>query len=230
VVTSLGGGAAHKEPESPASALAELGCEVLLRDFDLTDGRGNAVDEDELAKKPLQAMLVDARDRLELGYAALKTLRALAPLQSTPALLAVTLARLPSLDVRAADDFVLVPVVPAELYARLRQLDWRLSAFSGDEQLKVGELHIDLAGYEAAVRDRRLELTHQEFELLKFLAQNPGKVWTREQLLSKVWGYRYYGGTRTVDIHVRRLRAKLGTPADQMIETVRNVGYKLVMR
>ncbi len=91
----------------------------------------------------------------------------------------------------------------------------------------MNELEIDLAGYEAFVRDRKLELTHQEFELLKFLAQHRGKVWTREQLLSKVWGYRYFGGTRTVDIHVRRLRAKMGAPADALIETVRNVGYKM---
>jgi DNA-binding response OmpR family regulator len=117
--------------------------------------------------------------------------------------------------------------VPAELYARLRQLDWRFASFKSDEVIKVGDLTIDLAGYEAHLRDRKLELTHQEFELLKYLAQHRGKVWTREQLLSKVWGYRYFGGTRTVDIHVRRLRAKMGAPADQMIETVRNVGYKM---
>src|SRR5262249_34619446 len=125
------------------------------------------------------------------------------------------------------DDFFLVPVVPAELYARLRQVDWRLSSFNADERLKVDDLHIDLAGYEGHLRDRKLELTHQEFELLKFLAQPRGEVWTAEQLPWKVWGYRYFGGPRPVDIHVRRLRAKLGSPADQLIETVRNVGYKL---
>jgi DNA-binding response OmpR family regulator len=224
LVTESGNGErAAAEPESPASALRDLGCDVRTFGFDLPE----SVDEDELAARPPQAIVIDARERLETAYAVLKTLRALAPLSSTPALIAVTVARLPSLDVRAADDFILVPVVPAELYARLRQLDWRLSAFAAEERLKIGDLHIDVAGYEAHLRDRRLELTHQEFELLKFLAQNPGKVWTREQLLSKVWGYRYFGGTRTVDIHVRRLRAKLGVPADAMIETVRNVGYKL---
>ena len=93
----------------------------------------------------------------------------------------------------------------------------------------VGRLVIDLAGYEAHVRDRKLELTHQEFELLKFLAQQRGKVFTREQLLARVWGYRYYGGTRTVDIHVRRLRAKLGPENETLIGTVRNVGYRFVL-
>jgi DNA-binding response OmpR family regulator len=212
---------AAAEPESPAQALRDLGCDVRCFGFDL------GLDEDDLVRDPPQVIVMDARERLETAYACLKTLRDLPPLATTPSLLAITLARLSSLDVRAADDFVLVPVVPAELYVRLRQLDWRLSAFSADEQIKVGDLVIDLAGYEAHLRDRRLELTHQEFELLKYLAQHRGKVWTREQLLSKVWGYRYFGGTRTVDIHVRRLRAKLGAGADQMIETVRNVGYKL---
>ena len=122
-------------------------------------------------------------------------------------------------------DFVLVPIVPAELYARLRQLDWRFAAFSAADRVKVGELEIDISAYEAHLRDRKLDLTHQEFELLKYLAQNRGKVWTREQLLSKVWGYRYFGGTRTVDIHVRRLRAKVGDALP--LETLRGAGYKL---
>ena len=212
---------ATSEPESPAQALRDLGCDVRAYSFDLS------LDEDELSKEPPQVLLMDARERLETAYSCLNTLRQLPPLASTPAMIAVTLPRLPSLDFRAADDFILVPVVPAELYSRLRQLDWRLAAFEAGERLKVGDLHIDLAGYEAHVRDRKIDLTHQEFELLKYLAQHRGKVWTREQLLSKVWGYRYFGGTRTVDIHVRRLRAKLGSPADAMIETVRNVGYKM---
>src|SRR6185503_333214 len=213
---------AASEPESPAAALRDLGCDVRAIGFDL------GLDEDDLVKDPVQILVVDARERLETGYACLKALRALEPLAGTPALICVTVQRLSGLDHRAADDFVLVPIVPAELYARLRQLDWRFAAFSAADRIKCGELEIDTSGYEAFVRDRKLDLTHQEFELLKFLAQNRGKVWTREQLLSKVWGYRYFGGTRTVDIHVRRLRAKLGSPSDAMIETVRNVGYKLV--
>ena len=92
---------------------------------------------------------------------------------------------------------------------------------------KVEELVIDLAGYEARLHGRRLELTHQEFELLRFLAQHRGRVFTRDQLLERVWGYQYAGGTRTVDIHVRRVRAKLGAHAGGLIETVRNVGYKM---
>ena|SRR5579883_2419094 len=218
VVTLLGEGEA--DPDSPARALVELGCDVDVIHFDQVGG--------ELARAAApQAIVLDARDRLETAYACLKRLRARPELEQAPALVTVSTARLARLDFGAADDFVLWPIVPAELYARLRQLDWRLAAFASEERLKVGDLVIDLAGYEAHVRDRRLELTHQEFELLKFLAQQPGKVFTREQLLSRVWGYRYYGGTRTVDIHVRRLRAKLGPGSDELIETVRNVGYKM---
>ena len=88
---------------------------------------------------------------------------------------------------------------------------------------------IDEATYTAKVRNRSLDLTFKEFELLKFLAQHPGRVFTRAQLLQEVWGYDYYGGTRTVDVHVRRLRAKLGTEHESLIGTVRNVGYRFVL-
>ncbi len=151
-----------------------------------------------------------------------------APLTETPTLVAVSMQRLAGLDFSIGfSDFILKPVVPAELYTRLRQLDWRSATFGSDDLIKVDDLVIDVGGYEARVRGRKLDLTHQEFELLRFLAQNRGKVFTREQLLSKVWGYRYYGGSRTVDIHVRRVRAKLGAVAGGLVETVRNVGYKM---
>ena len=94
--------------------------------------------------------------------------------------------------------------------------------------LVLGELVIDEATYAARLRGRLLELTYKEFELLKYLAQHAGRVFTRAQLLQEVWGYDFFGGTRTVDVHVRRLRAKLGTEHEQMIGTVRNVGYKFV--
>jgi DNA-binding response OmpR family regulator len=112
------------------------------------------------------------------------------------------------------------------LYARIRQLDWRMSSFRAGNRLKMGDLVIDSVGVEATYRGRVLKLPRQEFQLLKFLAERPGHVFGREQLLSRVWGYRYGGGTRTVDIHVRRLRVKLGQ-GSAMIETVRHVGYKM---
>jgi DNA-binding response OmpR family regulator len=91
----------------------------------------------------------------------------------------------------------------------------------------AGELVIDEHSYSAKLRGRPLDLTYKEFELLKFLAQHPGRVFSRAQLLQEIWGYDYFGGTRTVDVHVRRLRAKLGTEHEALIGTVRNVGYKL---
>ena len=152
----------------------------------------------------------------------------LAPLSETPTLLVVAVPRLPALDFSAGfDDFVLRPLVPAELYARLRQLDWHSSAFGSEEVIKIADLVIDVSGYEVFLGGRRLDFTHQEFELLRFLAQNRGRVFTRDQLLQKVWGYQYTGGTRTVDIHVRRLRAKLGPVVGALVATVRHVGYKM---
>jgi DNA-binding response OmpR family regulator len=212
------------DQEGPAVALRDLGGKVLIGNFDL-----EGLDLEAIAARRPNVLVVDAGDRLESGHAVLKRAKDVPPLADVPTLLVVTLARLPSLDFAAggADDFVLRPIVPAELYARVRQLDWRLSAFQGEELLKAGDLAIDLAGYEVRLRGRLLELTHQEFELLKFLTQNRGKVFTREQLLRRVWGYNYYGGSRTVDIHVRRLRAKLGQGEEGLIQTVRNVGYKM---
>jgi DNA-binding response OmpR family regulator len=127
------------------------------------------------------------------------------------------------------DDLILDTAGPAELEARLRLSIERRAAHTGpDAVTHVGELTVDEATYTARLRGRPLDLTYKEFELLKFLAQHPGRVFSRAQLLQEVWGYDYYGGTRTVDVHVRRLRAKLGTDHDAMIGTVRNVGYKFV--
>ncbi len=98
----------------------------------------------------------------------------------------------------------------------------------GQLQISSGDLVIDEATYSARVGGRLLDLTYKEFELLKHLAQHPGRVFTRAQLLQEVWGYDYFGGTRTVDVHVRRLRAKLGPEYDALIGTVRNVGYRFV--
>jgi DNA-binding response OmpR family regulator len=214
---------ADVDPESVAGMLRDLGCDVRCGRFDM-----GGLDDDDLHKRPATLVVVDAGDELERGQRCLRKLGDYAPLAEVPALIAVTLARLPAMDFSAgAHDFILKPLVPAELYARLRQLDWSSATFGSEEVIKLDDLVVDIAGYEARLRGRKLQLTHQEFELLRFFAQNRGKVFTREQLLQKVWGYQYYGGSRTVDIHVRRLRAKLGGQAGGLIETVRNVGYKM---
>jgi DNA-binding response OmpR family regulator len=130
----------------------------------------------------------------------------------------------------AVDDIVLDTAGPAELDARLRlAIDRRArSAGSTPERVHVGDLSIDETTYSARLQGRALDLTYKEFELLKFLAQHPGRVFSRSHLVQEVWGYDYFGGTRTVDVHVRRLRAKLGAEHEAMIGTVRNVGYKFV--
>lgn len=125
------------------------------------------------------------------------------------------------------DDVVLACAGPAEVDARLRLAATRAGAAPQDDaELRAGDLTIDVNTYTARLRKRTLELTYKEFELLKFLAQHAGRVFTRAQLLQEVWGYDFFGGTRTVDVHIRRLRAKFGAEHEQMIATVRSVGYK----
>lgn len=125
------------------------------------------------------------------------------------------------------DDIILGSAGPAELEARLRLVTAQtLEASEGNESvIRCGAVSIDEASYSARLGGAPLNLTYKEFELLKFLAQHPGRVFTRAQLLSEVWGYDYYGGTRTVDVHIRRLRSKLGREYEHLISTVRNVGY-----
>ncbi len=125
-------------------------------------------------------------------------------------------------------DVVLASAGPAEVHARLRLLESRTNSSANSGMISLGELTIEEDTYTARLRGRPLELTYKEFELLKFLAQHPGRVFTREQLVTEVWGYDFFGGTRTVDVHVRRLRAKLGPEHEALIGTVRNVGYKMV--
>ena len=127
-----------------------------------------------------------------------------------------------------ASDFVLPTAGPAEVEARIRLLAQRPQAASSDDAIRVGELVVDPVSYQVRLRGRPLDLTFKEFELLRFLAARPGRVSTRAQLLQEVWGYDFFGGTRTVDVHVRRLRAKLGAEHESMIATIRGVGYKLL--
>jgi DNA-binding response OmpR family regulator len=128
------------------------------------------------------------------------------------------------------DDVILNTAGPAEVEARLRLAVGRQAsaAPAAPDEIRSGDLAIDEATYSARLRTRALDLTFKEFELLKFLAQHPGRVFTRAHLLQEVWGYDYFGGTRTVDVHVRRLRAKLGAEHEALIGTVRNVGYRFV--
>jgi DNA-binding response OmpR family regulator len=127
------------------------------------------------------------------------------------------------------DDFLRLPYATPELDARLRRI--RRAAGAADDQIvKIGRLEMDPASYRASVDGHGLRLTYMEYELLRYLAMRPGRIHTREAILRGVWGYDYYGGMRTVDVHVRRLRAKLGQEHGRMIQTVRGVGYGLTDR
>jgi DNA-binding response OmpR family regulator len=126
------------------------------------------------------------------------------------------------------DDYLTLPVSPKRLMERIKFFMWKLNRVEVKDGLRVNELAIDFERYEVHVRGRPIELTFKEFELLKFLATHPGRVFTREALLNKVWGYDFYGGTRTVDVHIRRLRAKIEVGDLRFIDTIRNVGYKFL--
>ncbi|NNL12137.1 MAG: response regulator transcription factor, partial [Acidimicrobiia bacterium] len=127
-------------------------------------------------------------------------------------------------DVPEIDDFLLAPINPDELRIRLR----RLTSPSGvtDETIRFKDLELNLATYQASAGGAPLDLTFMEYELLRFFVTHPTRAWSRAQILSQVWGYDYFGGSRTVDVHVRRLRAKLGEERSSWIATVRSVGYR----
>jgi DNA-binding response OmpR family regulator len=175
------------------------------------------------------AVLVDARRDLVLARRVLMALRATA--SAVPAIAIVTDGGWAAVSADwGADDLLLHTAGPAEVEARLRLAIGRRSQSAAQlpDEIRSSGLVVNEATYSARMNGRSLDLTFKEFELLKFLAQHPGRVFTRAQLLQEVWGYDYFGGTRTVDVHVRRLRAKLGAENEALIGTVRNVGYRFV--
>ncbi|PWI45784.1 response regulator transcription factor [Streptomyces sp. ICBB 8177] len=174
-------------------------------------------------------ILVDGRRDLPQVRSLCQLLRSTGP--GCPLVLVVTEGGLAAVTAEwGIDDVLLDTAGPAEVEARLRLATGRRQIGGDDSPLEIrnGDLSVDEATYSAKLKGRVLDLTFKEFELLKYLAQHPGRVFTRAQLLQEVWGYDYFGGTRTVDVHVRRLRAKLGPEHESLIGTVRNVGYRFV--
>ena len=171
--------------------------------------------------------LVVAGDDMTPAVAFCRHLR-LREVPLTPLLLAIRSEQVEELLLRddLFDDFCVLPARPEELVARLQHLFWRSGQSMRPDIIEYGPLMLNLETYQAAVSGRVLDLTYMEYELLRFLAGHPAKVFTRETLLSRVWGYEYYGGARTVDVHIRRLRAKLGEEHAHLIQTVRSVGYR----
>jgi DNA-binding response OmpR family regulator len=169
-------------------------------------------------------ILVDARQDLAAAKSLCKILTTTGI--TVPLVLVLTEGGLTAVSADwGVDDVILESAGPAEVDARIRLVIGRLAQEKTGSKIQASGVVIDEASYSAKVHGRPLDLTFKEFELLRFFATHPSRVFTREQLLSEVWGYDYFGGTRTVDVHVRRLRAKLGD-LESAIGTVRNVGYR----
>lgn len=221
----IGHGPLLDREEGAAFVLRQLGATVRTLDLWADPMNLFAEDPDEDAVRP-RALVFEALDRPDLAVAALRTVRREPLFDNVGALVAVTVGQIARIEPSSGfDDFVLHPYVPEELYARIRALEWKRSEFATEERHKIGAILIDRAGHEVSVQGRPVSLTAKEFALLAYLAERRGKVLSRDHLLARVWGNRYDGGPRTVDIHVRRLRAKLGEALP--LETLRGSGYKL---
>lgn len=169
-------------------------------------------------------VFVDARHDLVAAKSLCKILTTTG--LNTPLMLIVTEGGFSAVSATwGVDDVILATAGPAEVDARIRLAIDRLATVTSRNEIQASGVVIDEANYSVKAHGQPLDLTFKEFELLRFLASHPSRVFTREQLLSEVWGYDYFGGTRTVDVHIRRLRAKLGE-LESLIGTVRNVGYR----
>ncbi|MBT1173917.1 response regulator transcription factor [Bifidobacterium sp. MA2] len=198
------------------------------------------MDAASLVKMPENTILfLDARDDLATAKTLCNLIHASG--LSTPIVLILTEGGFTVVNSQwGIADVVVSTASPAEVEGRLRLVSERGNAPTApaatggadkgvtteDGQIRSGDLIVDTNGYTASLHGRPIDLAYKEFELLKYLVQHPGRVFTRAQLLQEVWGYDYYGGTRTVDVHIRRLRAKLGGEYEHLIGTVRNVGYR----
>jgi DNA-binding response OmpR family regulator len=219
IVVTLDPGLSAVWVDSPAAVIRSLGHEVKVVGYDLTEIREGGLSADVL--------VIEAGSHLEIGRDAIKRLRAMDSLASARIILCVDVSRVAGLDPEiGADDFVLMPIVPRELSARLRQLGWREIMGQGGRVVRHGGFVLDCVALQASYRGEELKLTPYEFQLLKFMTERAGVVFSREELLTRVWGYRHVGRVRTVDTHILNLRSKLGTAGD-LLEAVRGMGYKM---
>ena len=201
--------------------IEKLAASLVESDFTCSRVSADLPPEEVLADRTPDLILV-ADDDIASSSALIDELRRL---RRVPVITLTRLDTVSRLNGRLdADDFLVEPWNPAELVARSRRLLGR----SGDpaDHISQGDLLIDTARCEVTVAGRPVLLTFKEYELLRFLASNPGRVFTRDSLLNRVWGYDYFGGDRTVDVHVRRLRSKIEPLGHNFIETVRNIGYR----
>lgn len=148
-------------------------------------------------------------------------------IQGIPVLIILRVAHLESMDLEwFFDEFILYPFRKGELRTRIKRLAWDRSILDDENVIAIGNLRINTSEYSVYLNKEKMDFTYKEFELLRLLVENRGVVFSRKDLLGKIWGVEYIGGTRTVDVHIRRLRSKLGDEFNSIIETVRNVGYR----
>lgn len=207
-------------PEQPSAPLVEALLAAGCRPVPVVDAAAVADHEPE---EGWAALVVELGDD---PAAALSLARRVRADGGAPVLVVASRAQVAALPLETCDDFLLSPIDPGELALRLR----RLRSLAGDDPvqdiIRFKDLELNLATYQARLDGVPIDLTFMEYELLRFFASHPARAWSREQLLSRVWGYDYFGGARTVDVHVRRLRAKLGETRASWITTVRSVGYR----
>jgi DNA-binding response OmpR family regulator len=191
------------DPEEPLiEQLQDRGADLLLLDFTAqpqdVESLVRSIKRDNEMKHMAVVALVDVRDAASLDFSI------------------------------GLEDFLVKSDSFEELETRIKFVLWRLSKVDSKDTVKAGALTMNLASYQVSVKGQKIELTYKEYELLRFLLTHRGRVFSRDALLRHVWGEEYLGGTRTVDVHIRRLRAKIGTEFDELIQTVRNVGYKFI--
>lgn len=212
------------DEENVAAAVERLGSAIAR--MGLWDELPAAVTANDAR---VRALVVECGARPDLAGGVLRRLRSEPSLEGVRAMLAIGERHVSRMDPSMGyDDFIVAPYFETELYARIRGLEWQGSEFATEERIKFGSIIIDVAGRGVSIEGRTVTLTAKEFALLVHLVKNRGRAFTRESLLTKVWGRDYEGGARTVDIHVTRLRSKLG--AAFALSTVRGTGYKLDSR
>lgn len=216
----------------------------MVRSHPLEDSAAHAEWLEALDDEGIEALLVeratdtDSLDASELPHIALLDLEAISNASGKsfiercdslklPVIALISPDMLPDFDLRlGVSDFVVSPPDTEELVTRVKLTLHRNRHEEGDDVIRAGSLVINPSTYEVSLRGKRVNLRFKEYELLRLLATNPGRVYSREALLSSIWGYDYFGGTRTVDVHIRRLRSKIEDAEHPYIETIWNVGYR----
>jgi len=203
----------------------KLRAELAQRGLDCLIVPHNAGTLEQIAGQHLGVMLLDT-DEATTGSEAWEQAQRIRQERQIPLITLVSGEKLNGLDSNI-DDFVVKPWEPNEVTVRIKRILGKKESIDNEDIIRCGDLVIDSAKCEVSLSGKPIMLTFKEYQLLKFLASNKGKVFTRESLLNKVWGWDYYGGDRTVDVHIRRLRSKIEDPIHTFIETVRNIGYRL---